>query len=134
MKMAHDRANRTLAPERIVPEKYSWKRLVDAHGDQLESEYASILTGLSREDGVVGTIFWKAQNRLLTDFKLHTMLRLPTGISYANGVKANPPRPTSSRARSSKTSPRTTDRHPQAQVRTRSAVTSRWPRCWDSSS
>ena len=29
------------------------------------------------------------RKRLLTDFNLHTILRLPTGIFYANGVKAN---------------------------------------------
>ena len=29
------------------------------------------------------------RRRLLTDFNLHTILRLPTGIFYANGVKAN---------------------------------------------
>jgi type I restriction enzyme M protein len=29
------------------------------------------------------------RNRLLKDFDLHTMLRLPTGIFYAQGVKAN---------------------------------------------
>ena len=29
------------------------------------------------------------RRRLLRDFDLHTMLRLPTGIFYAKGVKAN---------------------------------------------
>ncbi len=29
------------------------------------------------------------RKKLLTDFNLHTILRLPTGIFYANGVKAN---------------------------------------------
>jgi len=29
------------------------------------------------------------RKRLLTDFNLHTILRLPTGIFYAKGVKAN---------------------------------------------
>lgn len=31
----------------------------------------------------------KVRKRLLKDFKLHTILRLPTGIFYAQGVKAN---------------------------------------------
>jgi type I restriction enzyme M protein len=31
----------------------------------------------------------KLRRRLLADFDLHTMLRLPTGIFYAQGVKAN---------------------------------------------
>ena len=29
------------------------------------------------------------RRKLLDDFDLHTMLRLPTGIFYAQGVKAN---------------------------------------------
>lgn len=31
----------------------------------------------------------KVRKRLLEDFNLHTILRLPTGIFYAQGVKAN---------------------------------------------
>ena len=31
----------------------------------------------------------KVREKLLTDFNLHTILRLPTGIFYANGVKTN---------------------------------------------
>ena len=30
-----------------------------------------------------------SRKRLLQDFNLHTILRLPTGIFYAQGVKAN---------------------------------------------
>ena len=37
-------------------------------------------------EGGAGEVLRK---RLLTDFDLHTMLRLPTGIFYAQGVKAN---------------------------------------------
>jgi len=36
-----------------------------------------------------GTARLAAMNLLLRDFDLHTMLRLPTGIFYAQGVKAN---------------------------------------------
>ncbi len=38
---------------------------------------------------VDGTARLAAMNLLLRDFDLHTMLRLPTGIFYAQGVKAN---------------------------------------------
>lgn len=47
--MAHERVTRRLAPERIVPEEYSWQRLLDAQGDQLELAYTRILVGLARE-------------------------------------------------------------------------------------
>ena len=35
LKMAHERATRELKPQRIVPEEYSWQRLLDAEGTEL---------------------------------------------------------------------------------------------------
>ncbi|MZF88012.1 class I SAM-dependent DNA methyltransferase [Streptomyces sp. SID5643] len=64
LKMAHERANRPLKPEKIVPEEYSWQRLLDADGAVLEMEYTLILQGLGRQPGMLGTIFRKAQNRV----------------------------------------------------------------------
>jgi type I restriction enzyme M protein len=56
LKMAHERATRKLRSQQIVPEAYSWQRLLDAQGDQLEFEYTRILVGLARQPGVIGTI------------------------------------------------------------------------------
>ncbi|MEU6336320.1 class I SAM-dependent DNA methyltransferase [Streptomyces cellulosae] len=64
LKMAHERANRLLKPERIVPEEYSWQRLLDTEGAALETQYTLILQGLGRQPGMLGTIFRKAQNRV----------------------------------------------------------------------
>jgi len=64
LKMAHERANRPLLPQRIVPEEYSWQRLLDAGGADLETVYSSTLLGLGKLDGLLGTIFLKAENRL----------------------------------------------------------------------
>ncbi|MGX5692489.1 type I restriction-modification system subunit M N-terminal domain-containing protein [Dermacoccus abyssi] len=74
LKMAHERATRKLAPEQIVPEVYSWQKLLDAQGDQLEFEYTRILNGLARESGVIGTIFRKAQNRIQDPAKLRRLV------------------------------------------------------------
>lgn len=70
LKMAQERATRKLAAEQIVPEEYSWQRLLDAQGHQLELTYTKILVGLAREPGVIGTIFRKAQNRIQDPAKL----------------------------------------------------------------
>lgn len=51
LKMAHERATRKLKPQQIVPEEYSWQKLLDAQGDQLELEYTRILNGLARQPG-----------------------------------------------------------------------------------
>src|SRR3954462_14118182 len=64
LKMAHERATRSLRPERIVPEEYSWQRLLDADGVELEVTYTRILVGLGKQRGTLGTIFRKAQNRI----------------------------------------------------------------------
>ncbi|SMO37274.1 HsdM family class I SAM-dependent methyltransferase [Propioniciclava tarda] len=74
LKMAHERATRSLAPERILPAQYDWQRLVDASGIELERRYTEMLVGLAREDGVVGTIFRKSQNRIQDPAKLQRLV------------------------------------------------------------
>jgi restriction endonuclease Mrr len=74
LKMAHERATRKLKPQQIVPEEYSWQKLLDAQGDQLEFEYTRILNGLARQPGVIGTIFRKAQNRIQDPAKLKRLV------------------------------------------------------------
>lgn len=74
LKMAHERASRPLRPERIVPDEYSWQRLLDADGVELETEYTRILQGLGREPGTLGVIFRKAQNRVQDPAKLKRLI------------------------------------------------------------
>ncbi|MGB4916248.1 MAG: class I SAM-dependent DNA methyltransferase [Propionicimonas sp.] len=74
LKMAHERATRKLAPERIVPAEYSWTRLLDATGADLEAMYAQILTGLAKQPGMIGTIFRKAQNKISDPAKLRRLI------------------------------------------------------------
>lgn len=74
LKMAHERATRSLRPQQIVPDEYSWQKLIDAQGEQLELAYTRILTGLAREPGVIGTIFRKAQNRIQDPAKLRRLV------------------------------------------------------------
>ncbi|MGO1316605.1 MAG: N-6 DNA methylase [Cellulomonadaceae bacterium] len=74
LKMAHERSERVLKPERIVPREFSWQRLLDAEGVALEAEYTRILLGLGREPGTLGTIFRKAQNRIQDPAKLKRLI------------------------------------------------------------
>ena len=74
LKMAHERATRPLKPQRIIPEEYSWNHLMEATGDDLEREYTRILNGLAKEDGVIGTVFRKAQNRVTDPAKLRRLI------------------------------------------------------------
>jgi len=76
LKMADERARRPegFGREVIVPEKYSWQRLLDATGVDLEVVYTQILLGLAKEPGVIGTIFRKAQNRIQDPAKLRRLI------------------------------------------------------------
>lgn len=72
LKMAHERATRRLHAQQIVPEEYSWQKLLDAQGDQLEFEYTRILNGLGRCQDL--NIFRKAQNRVQDPAKLKRLV------------------------------------------------------------
>ena len=74
LKMAHERATRPIKPEKIVPDEFSWQRLLDADGVQLEFEYTRILIGLAQQPGTLGTIFRKAQNRIQDPAKLKRLI------------------------------------------------------------
>jgi type I restriction enzyme M protein len=74
LKMAHERANRRLNPQQIVPPEYSWQKLLDAEGTELEVTYSQILVGLAQQPGTLGTIFRKAQNRIQDPAKLKRLI------------------------------------------------------------
>ena len=74
LKMAHERANRKLNRQEIVPARFSWQRLLDTDGMQLEAVYTEILQGLGTQPGTLGTIFRKAQNRIQDPAKLKQLI------------------------------------------------------------
>ncbi|MFD6400265.1 N-6 DNA methylase [Nocardia sp. NPDC060249] len=74
LKMAHERATRRLNPQQVVPSEYSWQRLLDAEGIELELEYTRILVGLAEQPGTLGTIFRKSQNRIQDPAKLKRLI------------------------------------------------------------
>ncbi|KQV75773.1 DNA methyltransferase [Aeromicrobium sp. Root344] len=74
LKMAHERASRKLNPQQIVPAEYSWQKLLDSEGTELEVAYSEILVGLAQQPGTLGTIFRKAQNRIQDPAKLKRLI------------------------------------------------------------
>lgn len=74
LKMAHERENRALNPERIVPADCSWQLLVDSDGDELERTYRRILEDLGKQQGILGVIFRKAQNRIQNPVNLKRLI------------------------------------------------------------
>lgn len=74
LKMAQERELNALRPEKIVPDDCSWQRLLDADGAELETVYSDILEKLSRQPGVLGTIYRKAQNKIQDPAKLKRLI------------------------------------------------------------
>ncbi|BCZ24397.1 class I SAM-dependent DNA methyltransferase [Mycobacterium senriense] len=74
LKMAHERATRALNPQKIVPDEFSWQKLLDTEGVDLEVEYTKILVGLAQQPGTLGTIYRKAQNRIQDPAKLKRLI------------------------------------------------------------
>jgi len=59
-----------------VPPQWNWARLAGLDGDALELQYRHTLESLGREDGLIGTIFRKAQNKLSDPAKLKRVVSL----------------------------------------------------------
>jgi type I restriction enzyme M protein len=74
LKMAEERATRSLNRERVVPEEYSWHQLLGLSGEELEDRYNHILRGLAAQPGVLGTIFRRAQNKITNPSHLKTLI------------------------------------------------------------
>lgn len=74
LKMADERATRPLNPERVVPEEYSWPRLIGLSGDELEDTYNHMLRGLAGQPGVLGAIYRRAQNKISNPSHLKTLI------------------------------------------------------------
>lgn len=59
-----------------VPKKYNWKSLKNLTGDALEAHYRAILEALSKQSGLVGTIYRKAQNKINEPARLQRLVAL----------------------------------------------------------
>ena len=59
-----------------IPPKWNWASLVSKDGDELELQYRHALEALSKEEGLIGTIFRKAQNKLSDPTKLKRVVSL----------------------------------------------------------
>ncbi len=50
--------------ESAIPEGYKWQDLLDLSGEDLVEKYEEILDELAKKDGLIGTIFTKASNKI----------------------------------------------------------------------
>lgn len=75
LKMDQEREE-LLGEASAIPPQWSWAQLANKDGDELELQYRHTLESLGGEDGLIGTIFRKAQNKLSDPAKLTRVVSL----------------------------------------------------------
>jgi type I restriction enzyme M protein len=75
LKMDQERSE-LLGDSSAIPTKWRWEKLAPLSGDELELHYRHTLEVLSKEKGLIGTIFRKAQNKLTDPAKLKKVVSL----------------------------------------------------------
>ncbi len=58
----------------LVPPGYDWPSLMAKDGDELETQYRRILETMSKEEGMLGVIFRKSQNKIQDPAKLRRLI------------------------------------------------------------
>lgn len=74
LKMAHERE--ASGQKVAIPVEYSWSQLVRRDGEALEIQYRHTLERLSNREGILGTIFRKAQNKIQDPAKLERLIKM----------------------------------------------------------
>ena len=65
-----------------IPDGYKWKDIVGLNGDDLVEKYEEILKDLSEEDGLIGTIFTKATNKISRPVMLKEVFKMVAGENW----------------------------------------------------
>lgn len=81
LKMDQERSE-LLGEASIIPAKWRWEKLAPLAGDDLELQYRHTLEALTKEKGLIGTIFRKAQNKLTDPAKLKRVVSLIDGETW----------------------------------------------------
>ena len=74
LKMADERTKPPYNEPPATPEDLSWPRLVKLSGADLERQYRHTLEELGKEEGMLGLIFRKAQNKIQDPAKLQRLI------------------------------------------------------------
>ena len=74
LKMDDERTKPPYNKKSDIPKNLNWQSLLDKEGAELEVQYIKILTELGKQDGIIGVIFKKAQNRIQDPAKLRKLI------------------------------------------------------------
>ena len=65
-----------------IPDGYKWKDIVDLSGTDLVEKYEEILKDLSNEEGLIGTIFTRATNKIDRPVMLKEVFKMVDGENW----------------------------------------------------
>lgn len=71
-----DEEKEEMGLESTIPDGYKWKDLVNLNGTDLIEKYEKILRELAKEEGLIGTIFTKAANKIDSPVKLAKIIEM----------------------------------------------------------
>jgi type I restriction enzyme M protein len=74
LKMADEQTRPPFSRESPVPKGLDWQSLLSKEGDALETQYRRILEKLGKEQGTLGVVFRKAQNKIQDPAKLRRLI------------------------------------------------------------
>jgi len=76
LKMADEYSRPPYSRDTHIPRKYNWPGLVEKTGAELEAHYIEVLQKLGEEKGMLGQIFFKAQNKIQDPAKLYKLIQM----------------------------------------------------------
>lgn len=82
LKLAHEYAQEPYNRDTHIPRGYDWASLTCKVGEPLEVHYLAILHKLGNEPGMLGAIFFKAQNKIQDPAKLSRLVQLIDAESW----------------------------------------------------
>lgn len=65
-----------------LPEGYKWKDIIDLSGSDLVEKYEEILRELAKDDGLIGTIFTKASNKIDSPVHLAKVIQMVSNENW----------------------------------------------------
>lgn len=82
LKLAHEYAQPPYSRQTQIPAGFDWPSLTAKTGEPLESHYLAVLHRLSEKPGMLGAIFFKAQNKIQDPAKLARLVQMIDAESW----------------------------------------------------
>jgi type I restriction enzyme M protein len=74
--MADEKSQYYKEYQNLIPKGYDWQSLKEKEGEALEDHYNKLLTALGKEEGMLGQIFLKAQNKIQNPSRLTRLVNM----------------------------------------------------------